>query len=362
MRFRLGHHLSVTLLYLFVHLGLSACSGSDQQEDADLSEENEEVEQGEENMENEEMEEGNEEFNNEDELANQEGDENLEGDGNQTENDLQEIISEINQNNAGAGEELAQEEAPLEEQMPQEAEVPVEEGNAVLTEVPPEQAGDPGLGGDVGAADAGVADAGGSVGSGTAGQGIPEFGSKMPYEVQKGETLAKIASKIGTSWREIAELSSLSNPNYIYPGQIIYYQLSQNTQAFAQQYEGIQRNEVTVSPGDTLASLAARIFGKESSWRTLWRFNDNIPNPDKITPGMTLVYPNPAAFAALNLTSTFSIASMDLDDEEDVAFNNNLDNQEDDISTFVLDTTESNLDYELDTIELPVLVSFGTVG
>src|SRR5688572_15628898 len=43
------------------------------------------------------------------------------------------------------------------------------------------------------------------------------------YVVQKGDTLAKIAARIGISWRDILALNpQIQNPSLIYAGQVIY--------------------------------------------------------------------------------------------------------------------------------------------
>ncbi len=41
------------------------------------------------------------------------------------------------------------------------------------------------------------------------------------YVVQKGDCLSKIAPTFNTTWRELAETNKLSNPNLIFPGQVL---------------------------------------------------------------------------------------------------------------------------------------------
>ncbi|MDY5098920.1 MAG: LysM domain-containing protein [Clostridium sp.] len=36
-----------------------------------------------------------------------------------------------------------------------------------------------------------------------------------------GDTLREIAELYGTTWQHLAEINNLSNPNYIYPGEVI---------------------------------------------------------------------------------------------------------------------------------------------
>ena len=43
----------------------------------------------------------------------------------------------------------------------------------------------------------------------------------VTYTVQKGDTLTKIANKYGTTYQKIAADNGISNPNLIYPGQVL---------------------------------------------------------------------------------------------------------------------------------------------
>ena len=123
----------------------------------------------------------------------------------------------------------------------------------------------------------------------------------MPYIVRMGDTLSSIAKTIYGNqerWSEIAELSSIKNANLVRPGDVIYYQLSQETLAFATAYEGAPRNELTVQRGDTLAGIAQRVYGQPGDWKFVWRQNSNIDNPDRLEVGQTLVYLSPATLGA----------------------------------------------------------------
>ena len=44
---------------------------------------------------------------------------------------------------------------------------------------------------------------------------------KRTYTVKAGDTLSGIAARYGTSWQSLAQKNGLSNPNLIYPGQVI---------------------------------------------------------------------------------------------------------------------------------------------
>lgn len=153
-----------------------------------------------------------------------------------------------------------------------------------------------------------------AVGAGPAGGALPEFGSKMPYIVQPGDTLAKISAKVygeAGKWKLIANLSNLQRPNKIYPGDVVYYQLTQASQKYAQAYETVPRQEVMAKQGDTLATIAKRTLGSSSHWKAIWRQNDQIDNPDTITPGQPVYYINPQQLASLLngfKASTFAVS------------------------------------------------------
>ncbi len=122
---------------------------------------------------------------------------------------------------------------------------------------------------------------------------LPEMGSKMAYVVESGDTLAKIAVKIygdQKRWRDIAGLSGIDNPNHIYPGDLVYYTLDEQSQNFAQNQDNLKRGHETVRSGDTLASISKRVYGTSKLWKHIWRQNDHIDNPDKLIVGMSVFY------------------------------------------------------------------------
>ena len=280
MRFRVGRHFGVAALYLLGHLGLAGCSSTDEQQGeeelgAQEMQEGEQQEgeqsadaQGQEEVEDqqqEQMAEGQEEY-----QQGEEGEEVAE-EGNSTESDLQEIISEMNgQGNAEA--------APTNGNVAMAQTTPTQ--SAPMTESAPTTAMPSGP---------------------SAGPALPEMGSKMPYIVQSGDTLAKIATKIfGTNarWKEIASLTGLANPSRIYPGDVVYYSLDQSSVAFATAYDSVQRGSTQVQQGDTLATISQRVYGTPQSWKTIWRQNDGINNPDRLEVGMTVYYVQSGALAA----------------------------------------------------------------
>lgn len=50
--------------------------------------------------------------------------------------------------------------------------------------------------------------------------GIP-YACCDQYVVKRGDTLSEIANRFGTTWRRLASINEIANPNLIYPGQII---------------------------------------------------------------------------------------------------------------------------------------------
>ena len=129
---------------------------------------------------------------------------------------------------------------------------------------------------------------------------VPEDGARMAYMIQVGDTLASISQKIYGSngrWRQLAEENNLSNPNLIYVGDVLYYSLNADSRKFAESYETSPRTTVTVQAGDSLSSIAARVYGTEGAWRTLWKDNPSIQDPNQLTVGMVLSYRSGGSYA-----------------------------------------------------------------
>lgn len=314
MRLRLLRPWGVATLYLLAHLGMAGCSASQEDgEDVEASEEN--VEEGNEEANEEANEESNEESNQEASEQGEEGavaeegvngeegvvtEEGVNGEEgavaeempaeapNATEESLKEIVSDINPADAGT----------------MQAAVPAEAAPAPTPAVAPIPEAAPAP----------------AVAAAPAGQGLPEIGSKMPYVVQHGDTLAKIAQKIYGAmdrWHDIAQLSGLANPNRIYPGDVVYYQLTEDATAFATAYEAQTKGEVTAAAGDTLAKISAKVLGSSKYWKSVWRQNDHIDNPDHIKAGTTVYYLQNAASAS-TMEVNSDTASMDVESTEDV--------------------------------------------
>lgn len=122
---------------------------------------------------------------------------------------------------------------------------------------------------------------------------LPEPGARMPYYIQRGDTLAEIAALVygdKSQWKKLAEENNLKNSSLIYAGDVLFYSLNEKSKAFAKSYESVVKQTVTVAPGDTLSSIAEKVMGSSHEWRSLWKMNSHVTNPDHIAVGMVLTY------------------------------------------------------------------------
>lgn len=94
------------------------------------------------------------------------------------------------------------------------------------------------------------------------------------YTVRYGDTLSGIASRYGTSISALASLNGISNPNWIYPGQVLKLSGGSSTRFY------------TVRSGDTLSGIASRLG---TSWTAL-KTKNGLANANLIYPGQTLYY------------------------------------------------------------------------
>ncbi len=104
--------------------------------------------------------------------------------------------------------------------------------------------------------------------------------AEINYVVKKSDTLSGIASKYGTTYQKLASYNNISNPNKIYPGQIIKIPGALN--------ENIKPSTYVVKKGDTLSKIAEK-YGV--NWKVLYEKNKAVigKNPDIIRPGQVLV-------------------------------------------------------------------------
>jgi lysozyme len=99
--------------------------------------------------------------------------------------------------------------------------------------------------------------------------------SATTYTVKSGDNLSSIASRYGTTASAIANLNGISNPNWIYPGQVLKISGSQSSS-----------RTYTVRSGDTLSGIASRLG---VSWYSL-KAKNGLSNANLIYPGQVLSY------------------------------------------------------------------------
>ncbi len=102
------------------------------------------------------------------------------------------------------------------------------------------------------------------------------------YTVKKGDTLSKIARMYGTTVAELAEINQISNPNLIFPGQVL--RVLENSTINGNEERGTGSIVYTVRKGNTLSQIA-NIYGVTVSH--IVEIND-IQNPNLIFPGQKL--------------------------------------------------------------------------
>lgn len=109
-------------------------------------------------------------------------------------------------------------------------------------------------------------------GSGTGGGTTPTPPAATTYTVKKGDTLSGIAAMFGTTYQQLAAENGISNPNLIYPGQVLTIGGSAQTLYY------------TVKSGDSLSEIAVR-YG--TTYQHLAQLN-GISNPNKIYAGQVI--------------------------------------------------------------------------
>lgn len=99
------------------------------------------------------------------------------------------------------------------------------------------------------------------------------------YTVQSGDTLSRIAQRYNTTYKYLADLNGIANPNLIYPGQVLRisgaYSSNTNTES---------TTTYTVKRGDCLTSIGKRLG---VSWIDIATRN-GIRSPYTIYPGQVL--------------------------------------------------------------------------
>jgi peptidoglycan endopeptidase LytE len=105
------------------------------------------------------------------------------------------------------------------------------------------------------------------------------------YTVVAGDTLSGIAARFGTTWEALAQANSLSDPNLIFPGEVL--QISPGASpapSGGASAASAGTGSYTVVAGDTLSGIAAR-FG--TTWEALAQAN-SLSDPNLIFPGEVL--------------------------------------------------------------------------
>lgn len=96
------------------------------------------------------------------------------------------------------------------------------------------------------------------------------------YTVKTGDCLYTIGKKLGVSWLDIANRNGIRSPYIIHPGQVLAVASSSQPPNISQYY--------TVRTGDTLSDIASRYH---TSYQTLANLN-GIANPNLIYKGQTI--------------------------------------------------------------------------
>lgn len=129
-------------------------------------------------------------------------------------------------------------------------------------------------------------------------------GTTITHIVEEGESLWKIAEKYygsGALWERIYRDNAdrISDPNKIYAGQSLTVNITpQDAAATAGNAEnagsGADENAVyyTVKEGDTLWIIARKFYGRGWQWRKIYRANDSITDPGKISVGQVILIPD----------------------------------------------------------------------
>lgn len=100
----------------------------------------------------------------------------------------------------------------------------------------------------------------------------PSTPEAVTYTVKRGDTLSGIAAMFGTTYQQLAAENGITNPNLIYPGQVLRIR------------GGSQPLYYTVKRGDTLSEIAAR-YG--TTYQRLAQLN-GITNPNLIYAGQVI--------------------------------------------------------------------------
>ena len=134
------------------------------------------------------------------------------------------------------------------------------------------------------------------------------------YTVVSGDTLASIAARFATTYEALASLNNISDPNLIYPGQVLRVATTAHAASMAATATGGSSEHGTLAPsgsytvvsGDTLGSIAARFA---TTYEALASLN-NISDPNVIYPGQVLRVSATATAQVVSATSGGATTSV----------------------------------------------------
>ncbi len=121
----------------------------------------------------------------------------------------------------------------------------------------------------------------------------PVSADAQVYVVQKGDTLASIASMYGVSWRTLADYNQISNPNALLVGQEIRIPGGVDASVAPATLDDSGQLYV-VKKGDTLSGIASMY---DTSWKKLAEYN-SLSNPNKLVVGQKIRIPGFAGAVA----------------------------------------------------------------
>lgn len=119
-----------------------------------------------------------------------------------------------------------------------------------------------------------------------------ETESAATYVVQPGDCLSVIASQLKVDINDLAAANDIHNIHLIYPGQILILpdaRCSDDSSANSEESTAALSNVYVVQSGDTLWSIAERLFGNGSRYTQLASLN-HIADPSLIFPGQEIYY------------------------------------------------------------------------
>ncbi|MDE5977005.1 MAG: LysM peptidoglycan-binding domain-containing protein, partial [Turicibacter sp.] len=125
--------------------------------------------------------------------------------------------------------------------------------------------------------------------------------SSSTYTVRSGDTLSEIAARYQTTVSRLVSLNGISNPNVIYPGQVLKITGTSTGTSTT------NTSTYTVRSGDTLSEIAARYQTTVSRLVSL----NGISNPNVIYPGEVLKITGASTGTSTTNTSTYTVKSGD---------------------------------------------------